>query len=112
MVRAPRKAMVPAILVLSIVGTYGFANSLFDVYVLIVVGFAAYILGKIEIAPVSIALGLVLGHILEESFQQAALEIGRAKVCTPGTNAHIVCRSLPEKKNNIDTLTRNYNPHR
>src|SRR3546814_215140 len=73
MVRAPRKAMVPAILVLSIVGTYGFANSLFDVYVLIVVGFAAYILGKIDIAPVSIALGLVLGHIMEESFQQAAL---------------------------------------
>src|SRR3546814_8779538 len=26
-------------------------------------------------------------------------EIGRAHVCTPVTNAHIVCRLLPEKKN-------------
>lgn len=72
-VKAPRKAMVPGILVLSIVGTYGLANSLFDVYVLLAVGFTAYVLAKIDIAPVTIALGLVLGHIMEESFQQAAL---------------------------------------
>src|SRR3546814_6123742 len=26
------------------------------------------------------------------------LEIGRAHVCTPVTNAHLVCRLLPEKK--------------
>src|SRR3546814_4046834 len=28
----------------------------------------------------------------------APLQIGRAHVCTPVTNAHIVCRLLPEKK--------------
>src|SRR3546814_3119292 len=28
------------------------------------------------------------------------LQIGRAHVCTPGTNAHLVCRLLPEKKKN------------
>src|SRR3546814_2197799 len=27
-----------------------------------------------------------------------AVEIGRAHVCTPVTNAHLVCRLLPEKK--------------
>src|SRR3546814_7720538 len=29
-----------------------------------------------------------------------ALEIGRANVCTPVTNAHLVCRLLLEKKKN------------
>src|SRR3546814_1272551 len=31
--------------------------------------------------------------------QMQALEIGRAHVCTPVTNAHLVCRLLLEKKN-------------
>src|SRR3546814_4301263 len=29
---------------------------------------------------------------------QAGTEIGRAHVCTPVNNAHLVCRLLPEKK--------------
>jgi len=72
-VHVPRKAMVPAVLVLSVVGTYGLDNSLFDVYVLLLVGFTSYVLAKIDIPAVTIALGLVLGRIMEESFQQAAL---------------------------------------
>ena len=72
-VRAPRKAMVPGVLVLSMVGTYGLANSLFDVYILLAVGVVAYVLTKIDISPVTIALGLVLGKNMEGSFQQAAI---------------------------------------
>src|SRR3546814_10725977 len=35
-------------------------------------------------------------------------QIGRAHVCTPVTNAHLVCRLLLDKKNtNHDTSTRN-----
>src|SRR3546814_8572776 len=33
----------------------------------------------------------------------AAVQIGRAHVCTPVTNAHLVCRLLLEKKKNIKT---------
>ena len=72
-VRTPRRAMVPAVLVLSMVGTYGLANSLFDVYVLLVTGVVAYLLAKLDVPVVTIALGLVLGGLMEESFQQAAL---------------------------------------
>ena len=72
-VRAPRKAMVPGVLVLSMVGTYGMANSLFDVYVLLAIGIVAYVLAKIDISPVTIALGLVLGKLIEGSFQQVAI---------------------------------------
>lgn len=72
-VRTPRKAMVPSVLVLSVIGSYGLANNLFDIYVLLIVGVTAYMLTKIDIPVVTIALGLVLGRLMEESFQQAAL---------------------------------------
>ena len=72
-VHVPRKAMLPAVLILSMFGTYGLDNSLFDVYVLLVVGFTSYLLTKIDVPAVTIALGFVLGRIMEESFQQAAL---------------------------------------
>lgn len=72
-VRTPRKAMVPSVLVLSVIGSYGLANNLFDIYVLLTVGVVAYLLAKIDIPVVTIALGLVLGRLMEESFQQAAL---------------------------------------
>jgi hypothetical protein len=72
-VRTPRRAMVPAVLVLSMVGTYGLANSLFDVYVLLATGIIAYLLAKLDVPIVTIALGLVLGSLMEESFQQAVL---------------------------------------
>jgi putative tricarboxylic transport membrane protein len=72
-VRTPRRAMVPAVLVLSMVGTYGLANSLFDVYVLLATGIVAYLLAKLDVPAVTIALGLVLGGLMERSFQQAVL---------------------------------------
>lgn len=72
-VHVPRKAMLPSVLILSMIGTYGLSNSLFDVYVLLIVGFGAYLLTKIDVPAVTIALGFVLGRIMEESYQQAAL---------------------------------------
>src|SRR3546814_4317208 len=35
-----------------------------------------------------------------EHFSNSAVEIGRAHVCTPVTNEHLVCRLLLETKNN------------
>jgi putative tricarboxylic transport membrane protein len=72
-VRTPRRVMVPAVLVLSVIGSYGLNNNLFDIYVLLIVGVIAYMLAKVDVPVVTIALGLVLGSLMEESFQQAAL---------------------------------------
>src|SRR3546814_8456640 len=36
--------------------------------------------------------------VLKQHFETAIKEIGRAHVCTPVTNAHLVCRLLLEKK--------------
>src|SRR3546814_8401324 len=43
------------------------------------------------------------GGKLTETALEAAREIGRAHVCTPVTNAHLVCRLLLAKKNTQQT---------
>ncbi|HEX5077635.1 MAG TPA: tripartite tricarboxylate transporter permease [Geminicoccaceae bacterium] len=90
-VRAPRWAMVPGVLVLSMIGTYGISNSMFDVWVLLVTGIGAYLLGKLDVPAVTIALGLVLGGLTEESFQQSVL-VGQ--VDAGSTLAYFLSRPL------------------
>src|SRR3546814_9312239 len=48
--------------------------------------------------PASYRLALVFGDLAADLVEAAVPEIGRAHVCTPVTNAHIVCRLLLEKK--------------
>jgi putative tricarboxylic transport membrane protein len=73
MVRAPARYMVASVLTLSAIGTYGLRNSLMDVYVLIALGIIGYLFCKLDIPLVTIALGLVLGNLTEQSFQQAVM---------------------------------------
>jgi putative tricarboxylic transport membrane protein len=72
-VRAPRTMMVPGVLVLAVIGSYGLSNSLFDVYILVTVGLIGYFLTKFDVPVVTIALGFVLGRLMEESLQQTLL---------------------------------------
>jgi putative tricarboxylic transport membrane protein len=73
MVHVPARFMVSAVLALSAIGTYGLRNSLVDVYVLIALGVIGYLFTKLDIPLVTIALGLVLGNLTEQSFQQAVM---------------------------------------
>jgi putative tricarboxylic transport membrane protein len=73
MVHVPARYMVSSVLALSAIGTYGLRNSLVDVYVLIALGVIGYLFSKLDIPLVTIALGLVLGNLTEQSFQQAVM---------------------------------------
>ena len=73
MVHVPARFMVSGVLALSAIGTYGLRNSLFDVYVLIALGVLGYLFSKLDIPLVTIALGLVLGNLTEQSYQQAMM---------------------------------------
>src|SRR3546814_3999547 len=42
-----------------------------------------------------------------KAWLQVSTEIGRAHVCTPVTNAHLVCRPLLEKTHNTTSSTNN-----
>ncbi len=72
-VKAPRTMMVPGVLVLAVIGSYGLSNSLFDVYILVTIGLIGYFLTKFDVPVVTIALGFVLGKLMEESLQQTLL---------------------------------------
>jgi hypothetical protein len=60
-------------------GAYGLSNSLFDVYVLMIVGVIAYFLAKFRVPPVTTALGLVLGRLIEQTYQQSSIVAGAHK---------------------------------
>ncbi|RYF69629.1 MAG: C4-dicarboxylate ABC transporter permease, partial [Comamonadaceae bacterium] len=66
--QVPRNVLMPLILLFCVVGAFAINNSLFDVGVMLVAGFIAYVLeeNKFPIAPA--ILGVVLGGMLEENF--------------------------------------------
>ncbi|SDH11321.1 tripartite tricarboxylate transporter permease [Pelagibacterium luteolum] len=67
----PFPFLAAAILVVSVAGVYSTNNSFFDVWVMLALGVAGWLLrsGGFPLAP--ILLGLVLGGRMEESFRQA-----------------------------------------
>jgi len=71
LLRIPYSYLYPCILCFCILGTYSVANSLVDVWILLVMGGIGYVLRKFgyDLAPV--ALGLVLAPMLELSLRQS-----------------------------------------
>ena len=63
----PKRYIIPSVITLSFIGAYSLRNSLFDVLVMLLAGGASYLLLKARIQPAAIALGVVLGPIIEES---------------------------------------------
>lgn len=63
----PKLYIIPAVISLSIFGAFALRSSMFDVFIMICAGIGAYLLLKGRIMPAAIALGLVLGPIIEES---------------------------------------------
>lgn len=63
----PKVLIIPAVISVSFLGSYALRNSMFDVMLMIVSGGIAYLLLKAKIMPAGIALGLVLGRIIEEN---------------------------------------------
>lgn len=59
--------IIPGVISISFLGAYALRNSMFDVLLMAVSGGLAYVLLKARIMPAGIALGLVLGRIIEEN---------------------------------------------
>lgn len=76
LLRVPRHALMPVILLFSVVGAYAINNSVFDVGVMIVAGLAAYFMeaNRFPIAPT--ILGMVLGGMLEQNFVSSLIKAG------------------------------------
>ena len=75
-ISAPRPLLLSVIAVISVVGSYGYSNSIVDVWVMFGFGLLGYLLKKLDFPIAPIILALVLGGILEENFRRALIVSG------------------------------------
>jgi len=71
LLRIPYAYMYPCILAFCILGCYSVNNSMIDVWIMLAMGGVGYVLRKFEYDLAPVALGLVLGPMLELSLRQS-----------------------------------------
>ena len=76
MISFPKKYLIPAILVFSLVGSYAISNSIFDIWVLIISGIVGFVFRKIGLPIAPIILGMILGPLFESNFRRALMLSG------------------------------------
>ena len=71
--RVPPQLLAVCILVLCGIGAYAIRNSIFDVYLMAIVGLVGHVLQRVRIPLAPIVLGLVLGPTLEQQYRTALI---------------------------------------
>lgn len=71
--RVPVRYIVPSVLSLTLLGTLALRNNPFDVVVTVAAGVAAFVLHRLGVSWIPMALGVVLGGVMEQRFQQSML---------------------------------------
>lgn len=69
----PYRLLYPAILIFIMMGVYSVHNSVFDVYLVAIVGVAGYVLLLLRFEAAPLLLGFVLGPLMEENLRRALL---------------------------------------
>ncbi|MET0312564.1 MAG: tripartite tricarboxylate transporter permease [Burkholderiaceae bacterium] len=69
-IRIPRTIIMPVIMVLCTVGSFAIASRLFDVYIMLFMGVACFILRRLNYPIPPLVLGIVLGDILDKSLRR------------------------------------------
>ena len=72
-VSIPQEILTPIIVIFCFAGAYSVNENYFDVGIALIFGMLAWILRKLELPPVPILLGLVLGSMTETNFRRALL---------------------------------------
>ena len=72
-ISAPKALMLSVIAIISVIGSYGYNNSIVDVWVMFGFGLLGYLLKKFKFPVTPIVLSLVLGGLLEENFRRALI---------------------------------------
>ncbi|MEO8495148.1 MAG: tripartite tricarboxylate transporter permease [Planctomycetota bacterium] len=74
--RLPRRFVLTAVVVFSVVGAYALNNSLFDVYVMLAFGLIGYFLEAKRIPLAPLVLGLILGQLVERKLRTGLISSG------------------------------------
>ncbi|MDR2636944.1 MAG: tripartite tricarboxylate transporter permease [Zoogloeaceae bacterium] len=73
LLKIPYRFLFPAILVFCSIGAYSVQSSVFDIFLLAVFGVLGYLFIKLDVSPIPLLLGFVLGPLLEENFRRAMM---------------------------------------
>jgi putative tricarboxylic transport membrane protein len=76
MLKIPYRYLYPLILVICAIGVYSVNNAPFNLLVLVVAGFAGWVLLKVGFEPAPLALGFILGPVMEENLRRALMISG------------------------------------
>jgi putative tricarboxylic transport membrane protein len=71
--RIPKSVLVPAILLLSMIGAYSVRNLLFDVWLTLGFGVLGYVLKKFRFPMAPLVLAMVLGKIVESNYARSLI---------------------------------------
>ena len=71
--KVPKAWLLPAILLLSMLGTYSLQNSVFDLWVMMAFGVLGYILRRANYPLAPLVIGLILGSIMESNLRRSLL---------------------------------------
>lgn len=69
----PTQLLIPIVCLFSLLGSYAMHNSLLDVFVCLLCGITAVVLGRLRFDMGALTLGLILGPIAETGFAQALI---------------------------------------
>lgn len=69
--RLPQVVLAPMILLFVTVGVYAVNNAMFDLYLLLGIGFVAYVMERLDYPSAPIILGVILGPIAESQLSLA-----------------------------------------
>lgn len=76
-INIPSRFLAPAIVFMTVLGSYSIRNNMLDVWIMFVFGIIGYVNNKLRFHPAPIVLGLILGPFVEEGLVQSMLA-GRA----------------------------------
>jgi putative tricarboxylic transport membrane protein len=69
----PNEIIVPAVLVISLLGSYAVNMNMYDVVISLAFGAIGYIMQKTGFSPIPLLLGLVLGEMVESNYHRALM---------------------------------------
>lgn len=69
----PRELLWPAVFVFSMVGSYAFASSIFDVWIMLISGIVGFIMRRHGFGPAPMVMGLILGKLVEENLSRSMI---------------------------------------
>ena len=72
----PNEIIVPAVIVVSLLGSYAIRNMIIDTFLTVAFGFLGFIMKKAGFNPIPLILGLVLGEMVERNFHRALMITG------------------------------------